>query len=89
MRLRMETANHPSTSQPCGVFDDDRRCSRPGCITVLCVYNSGPECFAHTDETRVAGQQREAVERDELFALMERNYGVGEPAVAVTGRPTK
>jgi hypothetical protein len=58
------------------VFAHDRRCSRPGCITRLCAYNRGPECFVHEAQTTSARLEREAVERDEMLALMSQNYGV-------------
>jgi hypothetical protein len=72
----MLTCEHPSTSKPARVFEDDRRCSRPGCITILCSYDPGPECFVHADQTLVAQQRRVVVERDEMFALMEQTYGM-------------
>jgi hypothetical protein len=72
----MLTAEHPSTSRPARVFEHDRRCSRPGCITVLCHFNVGPECYVHTDQARVESQRREAVERDELLEAMAQSYGV-------------
>jgi hypothetical protein len=57
-------------------FDEARSCSRPGCITVLCVYNPGPECFVHEAQAKVERQQREAVERDEMLTAMSQSYGV-------------
>jgi hypothetical protein len=73
-------ASNPTTARPVRVFDHDRRCSRPGCITVLCHYNPGPECFVHDAESTVADQRREAAERDEMLTLMCQNYGVAEVA---------
>jgi hypothetical protein len=37
---------------------------------------------AHTFQSTTARLQREAVERDEMLELMERNYGVGERVAA-------
>ena len=47
-RLNERDELHPGRTYPEG-----RRCERFDCITILCRYNKGPACWAHTyDEFR-------------------------------------
>lgn len=45
--------------------DDDQRCSHVDrvtgeqCITILCQYDEGPECFAHSPQTRIATRRQD------------------------------
>ena len=78
----MESATLAWVSPVRRVFEDDRRCSRPDCTTRLCMYNAGPECYLHAFQTTTARLAREAVERDEMLELMERNYGIGDRVAA-------
>ena len=50
-----------TTRQP-GPFPPGRRCSEPGCITVLCSYDEGPECFTCRERLEEP-DKREAYER--------------------------
>lgn len=52
---------HPLANRiPAPYAGEARRCSRPGCITLLNGYNPGPACLLHTqDETPDRERSRE------------------------------
>lgn len=65
----MPVNRHPS---------EDRICSRTGCITILCSYNLGAECFVHREQRQDREVEREQAMYRHSMHLIPNNT-IGRP----------
>ena len=65
--------------------DPERRCSAPGCPTVLSIYNTDHLCFAHADVASRARFERTGPSRIDHTAPYRQRIELPETAAAHEG----